>query len=197
MVRSHSDILPKTMQHKLLPVLVAATLLTCGLRAQDMNSTASSTTPPQAPSAAPAAAPVATTPQTAPAPNQIIYAPRLPSASELTNVAAAQGLAVEQISQTANQVTVIYRDNAGQTNTVAYQLLPTAGTTSGTTATAVAVPSAAPTVVYESAPRVVYYESYDPFWPSYPRYYYPPVSLSFGFGYSRGWGGGYHHHHWR
>lgn len=181
------------MQHKFLPVLLAATLVTCGLRAQDTTNASPTTPPPapQAPTSAPAAAPVATAPQTAPAPNQIIYAPRLPSASELANVAAAQGLTIDQISQTANQVTAIYRSKDGQTNTVAYQLLPTAG--SATATTTVVVPNPAPTVVYETAPRVVYYDSYDPFW---PRYYYPPVSLHLGFGYYHGWGGGYHHH-WR
>lgn len=191
------------MHNKLLPILIAGALLTVGARAQD-----SAVATPTSPSAAqqqqaqvaPGAqvgAPVAQI--AAPAPNQVIYSPRLPSVAELTSVASAQGLTVEQVSQTANQVTVVYRNSAGQLNTVAYQLLANAANQPAT----VVVPSQAPTVVYQSAPSVVYYESYRPY---YPRYYYPPVSVNLGFGYYRGWGGwgggywgrGYHGgHHWR
>jgi uncharacterized protein YcfJ len=48
--------------------------------------------------------------------------------------------------------------------------------------------------VYEEAPPVVIAQPVYPVY--YPRpYYYPPVSLNFGFGY---WGDGYRgHHHWR
>jgi hypothetical protein len=46
------------------------------------------------------------------------------------------------------------------------------------------------------SPRVVYYDAYDPVY--YPRYWYPPVSLSFGFGsgyrYGHGGFGGFHRH---
>ncbi|PTX97823.1 hypothetical protein DB354_05975 [Opitutus sp. ER46] len=128
--------------------------------------------------------------QVAPTPNEVIYSPRLPSVAELTNVAAAQGLSIEQINQTATQITVVHKNASGQLTTVAYQLLPTAAPQVATQQTVV-VPAPAPTVIYQSAPRTVIYESYDPFPPSY---YYPPVSLNFGFGYYRGWGG--HHHHW-
>lgn len=173
------------MQKKFLPVLVTATLLAVGAQAQDTAAqiAAPSTPAPAVQQAVPQQAQVA---QVAPAPNQIIYAPRLPNPSELTAAAAAQGMAVEQINQSATQVTVVYRSASGQTNTVAYQLLPTA--TAPTTT--VVVQNPAPTVVYETSPRVVYYDRYDPYY--YPRYYYPPVSLSLGFGYYRGWGGGYH-----
>jgi hypothetical protein len=138
-------------------------------------------------------APSSAAPQLAPAPSQIIYSPRLPSPTELTSVAAAQGMTVEQITQNANQVTAIYRSANGQTSTVAYQLLPTAAPAPTQTVVAptqtVVVP--APTTVIYEEPRTVYYESYGPAW---PRYYYPPVSLSLGFGYYRGWGGGGFHH---
>jgi hypothetical protein len=174
------------MQNKILSVLFAATFMTCGLRAQETTNTAPA---PAAPTSAPA--PVLT--QTAPAPEQIIYAPRLPAVNELTSVAAAQGLTIQQVSQSATQVTVIYKNSAGQLSTIAYQLLPNGS--NGTPAT-VAVPSTPPPVVYAPAPRVVYYESYDPFYdPFWPRYY-PPVSLSLGFGYYHGWGG-HGGHHWR
>ncbi|HVU36088.1 MAG TPA: hypothetical protein VHE61_21785 [Opitutaceae bacterium] len=179
------------MKNKLLPVLIAATLLACGARAQ--NESAPTATAPAGgsqPAVTTPAAPVVT--QAAPAPNQVIYAPRLPTPAELTNVARAQGMSIEQISQTATQVTAIYRNAGGEITTVAYQLLPTAATATTTT---VVVPSPAPTVIYDSRPRVVYYDRYDPW---YPNYWYPPVSLSFGFGYYHGgWGhGGWGHGDW-
>jgi hypothetical protein len=184
-----SDILPTNMQTKFLSVLFAATLIAGGARAQDSanNAPAVATPTPMQQQAAPA--PQANV-QAAPTPNQIIYAPQLPSPTELTNVAAAQGASVQQIVQSANQVTVIYRYANGQINTVAYQLLPTTNVVSAPAPTTVIVPSPAPTVIYEQAPRVVYYETYAPY---YPRYYYPPVSLNLGFGYYRGWGGSYWH----
>lgn len=191
------------MQNKILSVLVAATLVTCGARAQD--ATIATPTSPAPATQQPAAV---ATPQAMPAPNQIIYAPRLPSANELTSAAAAQGLSVEQINQTSNQITVVYRNSNGQTNTVSYQLLPTGAPTTTTTTTVIA-PNPAPTVVYQTPPTVVYETSpsvvyYDTYRPYYRPYYYPPVSLSFGFGYyhgGHGWGGhgggwghgGWHH----
>ncbi|MDB6126147.1 MAG: hypothetical protein JWM35_43 [Verrucomicrobia bacterium] len=125
-----------------------------------------------------------------PAPNRIIYSPRLPSPTELTNVAAAQGLGIERIDQTADQITVTYKKADGQLTTVAYQLLGSA--TQGTTpramvGTTTIVTTPAPTVVYEASEPDYYYN--DPYY--YPWGYYSPVSLSLGFGYYRGFGG-YH-----
>jgi hypothetical protein len=180
------------MQTKILSILFVAAAVSTGLRAQNASEPSAPTQAP-APQAvvatsAPAPQTVAQPTQEAPAPSQIIYSPRLPSAAELTSVATAQGQTVQQITQTSNQVTAIYRNSNGALTTVAYQLLPT----SGTQPTTIAVASPAPTVIYEEAPRTVYYRSYDPYWPSY----YPPVSLSLGFGYYHGgWGG--HYHHWR
>ena len=157
------------MKTKLFAILaLAAGLVVLGARAQ---------TP------APAPDPMAT-----PQASQVVYAPRLPSAGELTSVAAVQGLTIDKIVQTASQMTVVYRSANGQTNTVAYLLLPAAGTTPSTVAVATTTPP--PTVVYAAqAPAPVYY--YDPFY--YPSYYagpwYPPVSVSLGFGW--GWGYGY------
>jgi hypothetical protein len=130
----------------------------------------------------------------APAPSQVVYAPRLPSAVELTNVAAAQGLSVDRIVQTAGQITVVYRSANGQTNTVAYQLLPTAG------APAVTVVAATPPprVVYvQPAPRYYYDPFYDPFYNSgyYGSPWYGPVSLSLGVGWVFHGGGGHGGHH--
>lgn len=175
------------MQNKLLPLLYAgAMVMATGARAQNTTVATPSTPAPAVQQPAPqqaAAAPA----QVAPMPNQIIYAPRLPSAAELTSAAAAQGQSVEQIIQSSSQITAVYRSSNGQVTTIAYQLLPTPGSTA-TTATVV---TPAPTVIYQTAPRTIYYRSYDPFWDD-DDYWYPPVSLSLGFGYYHGWGGGFH-----
>ncbi len=180
------------MKTKLFSLLVIpAGLLALGAQAQVA-----------APSSPAPAVDVVSTPQA----NQIVYAPRLPSTTELTNVAAAQGLSIDKIIQTASQMTVVYRSANGQTNTVAYLLLPAAGSTAAnevpapsavpsgavmgtTTQTVIAAPSPAPQVVY-ATPAPIYY--YDPFY--YPAYYsypwYSPVSVSIGWGF--GYHGGYH-----
>ena len=62
-------------------------------------------------------------PASLPTPNAVVYVQQLPSPADLTKSAAAQGLTVSQISQTANQITVVYTTPNGQTNTVAYQPL--------------------------------------------------------------------------
>jgi hypothetical protein len=137
----------------------------------------------------------------APAPNQTIYVPRLPSAQELSDAAGTQqGVAIDRIEQTDSKVTVVYKFSNGQTNTVAYQVLPTANAvpangapaTAGQTTTRVVTTTPPPTIVYRTAPRVVYYD--DPYYPYsyYPGYYWPPVSLSLGLGYV--WHGGHHYH---
>jgi hypothetical protein len=136
--------------------------------------------------------------QTAPAPSQTIYGPSLPSAQQLTDAAARQGIAIDQISQTAGQVVVTYRYADGQFKTVSYQLLP-AGSGPGAPQTVVAAPSSpAPTVVYQTVtppPVVYYYDDYPGYY--YPRYVYgyPRVSLNLGVGFGRGYygGGGFYH----
>lgn len=120
-----------------------------------------------------APAPTAITSQP-PAPNQIIYLPQLPSVGELTGVAAAQGLTIKQITQSARELSVTYQFADGQTKIVSYQvLLPNVGVNPAQLAP--------PTVVYAEPPPPVYY--YDPY---YPAYWYPPVSFRFGFGFGRG-----------
>lgn len=130
-------------------------------------------------------------PATAPmAPHQIVYTPRLPSAQELTNAAAAQGVTVTKIEQTDSQIVATYQSANGQINVVAYLPLPSAAAPS---ANPTVVVSQAPRVVYAPAPRVVYYEPvgyYDPW------YWNPPVSLSIGLGFY-GHGGNYHGGHYR
>lgn len=147
-------------------------------------------------SSAPAAGqPAAVAPAVVAVPNQTVYSARLPGVEELSAAAAAQGLTVERIEQTAARVTAVYKNAAGQTTTVAYLLLPGASVaTAGAPAPAgtVAVPATpAPTVVYYTpAPRVVYYDDYAPaYYYGYPRYWGPPISIGLGFGYR---GGGYY-----
>lgn len=165
------------MQKPLLTVAVFATTLLVGaVRAQDPASAVGVATPSSP-------APAVATPAT---PNQIIYVPRLPTPTELANAAAATpGVAVDRIEQASAQIAITYRYSNGQTNTVAYQLLPTATAVAVAPAPSVVYAAPAPTVVCAPPPRVVYYE------PVYqPRYYYPPISFGFGFGYRH-----FHHHH--
>lgn len=175
--------------------VLAATLLTGSAYAQDSTSVSASTSRVATPTTP---APVIVTTQ-APAPNQIVYTPQLPTVADLSNAAAAQGLTVERIEQSSTQIVAVYKYANGQTNTVAYQTLPPATGTTGTTTTV--APST--TVIYESSPRIVY--AYDPF---YDPFWYPPfavrVGVGFGFrggygyrggygGFHGGYGGGFHH----
>lgn len=174
------------MHTKLLAgIALLAASSVVGLRGQTTNSSTTANASPTVPPANPV---VATAPA-AVAPNQIIYTPRLPSVADLTNAAAAQGLAIDRIEQNSAQITVVYRYANGQINTVAYQLLPA----TGGTATTVQTPSTPPPVVVEAPPRVIYYEGYAPGYYYYgPGYgWYPPVSVHLGFGYR--FGGRPHH----
>lgn len=120
-----------------------------------------------------------------PVPNSVIYIPRLPSPVELSNAAAAQGLAIEKMEQTSDHITVVYRYANGQTNTIAYQLLPTPGVTTAPTP-ATLVSAATPTVVY---PQPTYYY-YDPYYYPWAWPWFAPVSI--GIGFSHGYGGHFH-----
>jgi len=117
------------------------------------------------------------------APNQVVYAARLPTAQELTDAAAAHGTTISRIEQTSSQITATYQLGNGKVNVVSYQLLPAAG--SGATAQVVTTPP--PAVVYVPSPRVVYVDSYRTY---DPWYWYPPVSLSIGLGFRGGYGHG-------
>jgi len=188
---AHSNHTHTHMNTKMLsPFVVAAALVATGARAVAADTVALSPTEAASP-AQPAVAPALALPT----PNQIVYVPRLPTAQEITNAAAAQNIAIDQIQQTSTQVIAVYRYGAGQTNVVSYQVLPTA--TAGVPVTTTQAPTVVyqqqptTTVVYQSAPRVVYYS--DPVY--YPNYYWwpGPVSVSLGLGYGWGghWGGGY------
>jgi hypothetical protein len=166
------------MKTKLIPVLIfAAGLLGTALAAESETATS-----PAAP---------------APAPDRTIFAPRLPSPAELTDIAAAQGQSIERIEQTASQVTVVTKAADGRTTTVLYQLLATAASAPARVATAPratvtnVVVQDAPEVVYYDAPRYRYY-GYDPVWD-----YWPPVTLGIGLGWT--FHGGYYgrgHYGW-
>jgi len=189
------------MRTKLLPAFIlAAGCLAIGARAQTPATAAATEAP------------------ASPAPSRIIYAPRLPSVAELMNVAAAQGLGVERVDQTTNQITVTYKSGS-QLSTVVYNLLPAVGSPAVATpalqatapvqgtmivqsaapvqqGTTVISTTPAPVVVYQQ-PETVYYRS-DPYYYNDP-YYYPwgwvaPVALSVGFGYYYGGYYGYHGH---
>ncbi len=169
------------MNSKIVTALVlGAASLAVSARGQIPTSTEA---PPATPAVAPSVAQTAPTPA-AKAPNQIVYAPRLPSVADLTNAAAAQGATIERIEQTSALITVVYKYANGQFNTVAYQLLPSSG---GASSALSAPGSPAPVVVYQQAPRVVYYDSFGPGYYYDPYYYwYPPVSVRLGFGYRSG-----------
>lgn len=143
-----------------------------------------------------APAPAAPSAALVPTPNEVIYLPRLPEPTELTNAAAAQGITVQQIAQTSAQVTVVYKYADGQTHTTAYQLLPVASNAPMTTIAAAPTVAGAPTTVVYATPAPVYvtpgYYYYDPFYDPWP--WFGPVSFRVGLGYGfHNFGGGFRH----
>ncbi len=133
-----------------------------------------------------------------PTPNAVVYVQQLPTPAELAKYAAAQGMTVAQISQTSNQITIVYKLVDGKTNTVAYQPLSAVDATEAAART-VAVPTPAPTttVVYTTPAPVYASPAYSPFYDPYWGWY-APVGISLGFGFGGGWGdhdgwGGFHH----
>jgi hypothetical protein len=101
------------------------------------------------------AAPPAVSPASPmPPPNRTIYAPTLPSVDELSDVAKAQGLTIEKIEQTADQVAVEYRHPDGRLSTVAYRRLSSADTAPPVAGVVPAAPAVAPhtTIIYQSPP---------------------------------------------
>ncbi len=120
----------------------------------------------------------------APTPNQVVYSPRLPTPAELSSAATAQGMTVVRIEQSGSQVVAVYQYSNGQTNTVAYLLLPA----NGAYAPGAAQPGPAPTVVYADSPRVVYYDGPGYYPGYYPYYWYPPISVGIGLGFRGGYG---------
>jgi len=130
---------------------------------------------------------------TTPTPNQVVYLPQLPGPGELAKAAPAQGVTIAQITQSSDQVTVVYKLANGQTNTVAYRLLSAADSPAMPPyqASSAAVPSqpapvGAPptsTVIYTQA-APVYYAPDPYYWP----WYGPPVAVGIDWGW--GWHGG-------
>jgi uncharacterized membrane protein YgcG len=127
------------------------------------------------------------------APNEIIYLPQLPTVTDLVNAARAQGLSVARIDQTSNSVTVVTTAANGQTATVLYLPISSAGSAPG----AVPQPSTpAPAVSMANTMAVYDTPAYNPYgYYDYPYDYYPwwgwPVGVGFGWGYygGRGYGG--------
>lgn len=101
----------------------------------------------------------------------------------LTNIAAAQGLTIKQIVQTAREIDVSYQLANGLTRTISYQLLLTANPTP---APAVAA-APAPVVVVAPPPAAYFYDYYDPFY--YYGPWYGPVAVRVGgeFGFRGRW----------
>lgn len=173
------------MQTKLLTAILGAALVS--VAAAQTQAPAMPATPAPAPVIAPA--PTAGGQELTTSVTQIVHTPQLPDTDALRNAAQAQGWKLTRVVKTPNQVIAFYLNPQGQESTIAYQTIPPGQAP-------LPVPTAAPaptTVVYQPAPRVVYYDDYPAVY-SYPRYWYPPISLSFGFGY-RSFHGGYHH--WR
>jgi hypothetical protein len=115
-------------------------------------------------------------------PATMVYVPQLPSATELVKAAAAQGMAVDKIEQSANQVVAVYKLSNGQEYTVVYQPLPPEE------AAAPATAATTTTVAYAAPYGYAYYPGY--YYPGYYWPYYPPVAIGLGFGW--GWYGGWH-----
>jgi len=184
----------KTM--KTNPFFTAVVLTTAFLAPGAVAQTCTPTTPPAATATvasptATVASPTATAPSPTPAPNAIIYLPQLPTPADLANAAAAQGLAIEKIVQTSAQIIVVYEYANGQTNTVAYQLLPAAGAAPTVpAATTTVVPGATTTVVYAQPASAYYY--YDPYYYPWSWPWFAPISLGIGVGYGYH-GYGFHH----
>jgi hypothetical protein len=161
-------------------VVFTTTLFATGAVAQTTAQTAGSPVGPTPPPTA-----IVSLASPMPAPNSIIYIPRLPTPAELSNAAAAQGLAIAKMEQTSDHITVVYQYANGQTNTIAYQLLSAAGMAMAPGAPA---PAYTTTVVY---PDSGYYY-YDPFYYPWGWPWFAPVSLRLGFGYNYGRFGGGH-----
>jgi hypothetical protein len=178
---SHPAHTLKTM--KTNPFFTAVVLTTAFLAPSAVAQTSTSTTPPAATS---------TVASPTPTPNTIVYIPQLPTPAELANGAAAQGLSIEKIVQTSAQIIVVYQYANGQTNTVAYQLLPAAGAAPvAPAATTTVVPAAATTVVCAQPAPAYYY--YDPYYYPWSWPWFAPISLGIGLGY--GYHGSYGFHH--
>lgn len=158
-------------------LLIATLLLTGGLTAQAADTAA---------------------PTTLPEVDHWVYLSELPNPAELTQNAAANGLSVQRLDQTADAVVITYKYPDGVVGTMGYKLLSAvrpsdrvvarvqppsrAVYTSGDTTTVVVKDD--PEIIYverEPRTRVVYRER-DDFW--------LPLTIGLGIGYISG-----HHHH--
>jgi uncharacterized membrane protein YgcG len=182
------------------PFFTAVVLTTAFLAPGAVAQTSTPTTPPAA---------TATVASPMPAPNTIVYIPQLPTPAELANAAAAQGLSIDKIVQTSAQIIVVYEYANGQTSTVAYRLLPVAGSAPVAPATTTVAPAVAvaPAVTCAEVPTTVVYSPYyyDPGYDSTWPWWFVPFSFvgvgyyggyghgGGGYGHGGGYGGGYGH----
>jgi len=91
------------MKIETLKFIIAATLLSGSAYALDVTPGVASTTNVAVPTTPAPVLSSETNP--APAPNQVVYTPRLPSVAELSNAAAAQGLTVDRMEQSSTRPT--------------------------------------------------------------------------------------------
>ncbi|MFI5357470.1 MAG: hypothetical protein ACHQ4G_09060 [Opitutales bacterium] len=138
--------------------------------------------------------------------NHYIYLAQLPTSADLVKAAEAHGVKISRIDQTNDRIVVVYEYAGGATQTVAYALLPAAGTSQSAAAPApAALAQPAPTVIYpQSAPTVVYTRPATVYYqPAYGPYYDPAwdfwaplaVGLSLGWVWHDGGHYGYRGHY--
>lgn len=132
-----------------------------------------------------------------PAVDHQVYLGELPESADLMKSAAANGLTITRLDRTSDRVVVTYSYPNGQTATVGYALLASAGS-ADRVAPNQASPEKRSVAVVSSEPEIIYYE------PRYgTRYYYSdpvdnfwlPLTLGVGLGWatsSHGYYGGFH-----
>jgi hypothetical protein len=134
--------------------------------------------------AADAAVPATTLPEI----NHLVYLSELPETADLMASAAANGLTVTRLDRTSDRVVVTYSYPNGQTATLGYALLSSAGNADRVAPRrTVTTVTRAPEVVYVERPyatRVVYNDPYDNFW--------LPLTLGVGLGWATSYHGHYH-----
>ncbi len=178
-------------------VLLPAALLVAALTG--LPALAQEMTPAPAPVAPPPAAPAAR-----PMVDGLVYVAQLPTPAQLMKEAAAEGITISRLEQTAGRILVTYQYANGTTRIYAYLPLAADGTVPAGTPALVASTTTPPAVVYAEPERVYYYP------PRYARYYDPAwdfwaplaigVGLGWGFGDHGHFHGGYHgggHGGWR
>jgi hypothetical protein len=140
-----------------------------------------------------------------------VYLSQLPHPEDLMHDAAANGLTITRLDQTADHVVVTYQYADGHIATLGYALLGAAGTRSNPIVLNSPAPAAhssaqvsqvdgGSTVVVHQDPQVVYVDHSYPAYYGYPYYGYPyygywaPLTVGIGIGWSTAYYGGGHYH---